>query len=91
MADEWGGTTETLRKRFVITVGIYFEVLERRKRMFQSMLKNFWVEEDGQDMVEYSLLLAFVALGATALGAAMKTDITTIWNSVKTQLDAAAS
>ncbi len=31
-------------------------------------LKNFWVEEDGQDMVEYSLLLAFIALGATALG-----------------------
>lgn len=54
-------------------------------------LKNFWVEEDGQDMVEYSLLLAFIALGATALGSTMKGYITTIWSNVNTSLRSAAS
>jgi pilus assembly protein Flp/PilA len=26
------------------------------------LLKNFWKEEDGQDLVEYALLLVFIAL-----------------------------
>jgi Flp pilus assembly pilin Flp len=32
--------------------------------MVTSALKMFWQEEDGQDLVEYSLLLAFIALAA---------------------------
>ena len=31
------------------------------------VIRKFWFEEDGQDMVEYALLLAFIALAATAL------------------------
>ena len=40
-------------------------------------LKNFIRDEEGQDMVEYALLLGFIALvavvGATALGGAVNT------------------
>ncbi len=31
------------------------------------MLKNFMRDEQGQDLIEYTLLLAFVALAAAAL------------------------
>ena len=30
------------------------------------LLRRLWKEERGQDLVEYSLLLAFIALAATA-------------------------
>ncbi len=30
--------------------------------MINSILNSFWHQEDGQDMVEYALLLAFISL-----------------------------
>lgn len=57
----------------------------------KAMFKNFWVEEDGQDLVEYSLLLAFIALAAVGVLGTIKTSITTIWTSVNTKLSTAAS
>jgi Flp pilus assembly pilin Flp len=35
--------------------------------MITSALRTFWQEEDGQDLVEYSLLLAFIALAAISI------------------------
>jgi Flp pilus assembly pilin Flp len=32
-----------------------------------SFLKSFWREEQGQDLIEYTLLMAFVALASAAL------------------------
>ena len=32
-----------------------------------TFLKNFWKEDQGQDLIEYTLLLAFVALASAAL------------------------
>jgi pilus assembly protein Flp/PilA len=59
--------------------------------MNNSMLKAFWNEEDGQDMVEYSLLLAFIALAAVALLSGIRTSIKTIWTSISTNLTTAAA
>ena len=53
-------------------------------------LKNFLNDEQGQDMVEYTLILAFVALGIGALWSGMQTDVTNVWQSAKDQLDTAA-
>jgi Flp pilus assembly pilin Flp len=58
--------------------------------MNNSMLKAFWNEDDGQDMVEYSLLLAFIALAAVGLLSTIKASINTIWNSINTTLTTAA-
>jgi Flp pilus assembly pilin Flp len=58
--------------------------------MNNSMLKAFWNEDDGQDMVEYSLLLAFIALAAVGLLTTIKASITTIWTSISTTLSTAA-
>ncbi len=55
--------------------------------MFHSFVNSFLKEEDGQDLVEYSLLLAFIGLAATAVLSTVKTSITTLWGTVSTQLE----
>jgi Flp pilus assembly pilin Flp len=55
-----------------------------------SFLKNLLIEEDGQDMVEYGLVVAgLVAAGALALAAytgALSTALTDLGNSVTAAL-----
>jgi len=50
-------------------------------------LCNFWKDEQGQDLIEYSLLMAFVALAALFLGAGK--SISGIWSTTSSQLVAA--
>jgi len=50
------------------------------------MLWNFLREEEGQDLIEYTLLLAFVALAVAALFVGMSGSITNIWQSAAGQL-----
>ncbi len=62
--------------------------------MVKDLLRNFWLEEDGQDLIEYTLLLAFVCLVAAAIfiGAGRSTSgIWTIANSHLTNASTAAS
>lgn len=60
--------------------------------MINKMFHAFCKEEDGQDMVEYALLLAFVALAAVSLLSGVKNSISTLWSTASTNLsDAAAS
>jgi Flp pilus assembly pilin Flp len=59
--------------------------------MINSSLKAFWQEEGGQDLVEYSLLLAFIALAAVALLSSAGGSIKTIWTGINSQLTNAAA
>jgi Flp pilus assembly pilin Flp len=59
--------------------------------MIDSILAALWQEEEGQDLVEYSLLLAFIALAAIALLSAAGGSVKTIWTSINTNLTSAAS
>ena len=54
-------------------------------------LRNFWNDEQGQDLIEYTLLLAFVALASAALFIGAGTKISTIWSTTNSQLATAAS
>ena len=57
-------------------------------------IRKFWLEEEGQDLIEYTLLLAFVALVAAAvfIGAgASASSIWTIANNHLTNAKAAAT
>jgi Flp pilus assembly pilin Flp len=54
-------------------------------------LERFWREEEGQDLIEYSLLLGFIALFSATVYSAVSTDINTIWTNAKTTLNTAAS
>ena len=57
----------------------------------QQFLCSLWREEEGQDLTEYSLLVAFIALlTAGLIGSPMKSVIT-IWTSGNTTLARAAS
>ncbi len=59
--------------------------------MITLALKAFWREEEGQDLVEYSLLLAFIALAAVALLAGVKTQIVTLWADISNALGSAVT
>jgi Flp pilus assembly pilin Flp len=52
-------------------------------------LRNFWIDDRGQDLIEYTLLMAFVALASAALFLGAGNSIMGIWTSTNTQLSAA--
>ena len=52
---------------------------------------TFWNDEQGQDLVEYSLLIAFVALGSTVLFLGTGGNISGIWSATNSQLALANS
>ena len=54
-------------------------------------LRNFWTDEQGQDLIEYSLLMAFVALASAALFLGSGNSIKGIWSTTNSQLTAANS
>jgi len=54
-------------------------------------VRNFWQDEQGQDLIEYTLLMAFVALASAALFIGAGGSISSIWRTTNSQLGAAAS
>jgi Flp pilus assembly pilin Flp len=50
---------------------------------------SFWRDERGQDLVEYSLLLAFVSLAGAALFIGMGQTTSSLWSIVNARLAAA--
>ena len=52
-------------------------------------LYEFWREEDGQDIIEYSLLITFIAIACLALVGAGRPAINAIWTSSNTQISIA--
>jgi Flp pilus assembly pilin Flp len=59
--------------------------------MNTSALKAFWREEEGQDLVEYALLMAFIALAAVAVLTSVQTNVTKLWNSISNALSDAVT
>ena len=59
--------------------------------MINPALQAFWNREEGQDMVEYSLLLAFIALAAVGLLSGIKASISSLWTSINTTLTSTAA
>jgi len=55
------------------------------------LLGRLWRDEEGQDLIEYTLMLAFVALASAALFSTASTNINVIWSKVNSQLVSAAS
>ena len=45
-----------------------------------TFLRNFWNDEQGQDLIEYTLLMAFVALASAALFLGAGGSIKGIWS-----------
>jgi len=51
-----------------------------------TFLRNFWNDEQGQDLIEYTLLMAFVALASAALFLGAGGSIKGIWSTTNNQL-----
>lgn len=54
-----------------------------------TFLRNFWQEDQGQDLIEYTLLMAFVALASAALFLGAGNSIKGIWSQTATNLTSA--
>lgn len=57
--------------------------------MIKTFLNGLWQEEDGQDLVEYSLLLAFIALATIGVLTTVQGSIKTLWGTINTKLGTA--
>ena len=56
-----------------------------------TFVREFLKEEQGQDLIEYSLLMAFIELASAALFTSTGQSIGTIWNNTSGKLATAAS
>lgn len=52
----------------------------------KTLFMNLWNDEQGQDLIEYTLLLAFVALASAALFMGAGGSVSGIWVATNTQL-----
>lgn len=57
-------------------------------RKLVSAMKRFWKSEDGTDLVEYSLILAFIALAGAAIFIGMGSNTSALWSTVNSRLAA---
>jgi Flp pilus assembly pilin Flp len=57
----------------------------------KNFFRTFVKDEQGQDLIEYTLLLAFVALASAALFTSAGTSVSKIWTAASTQLGTAAN
>ncbi len=44
-----------------------------------TILRNFWRDDQGQDLIEYTLLLAFICLAAAAIFIGTGLQLKNIW------------
>jgi Flp pilus assembly pilin Flp len=56
-----------------------------------TLLRNLWNDDQGQDLIEYTLLMAFVALASAALFINAGSSVCKIWSTANSQLAAAAT
>jgi pilus assembly protein Flp/PilA len=52
-----------------------------------NILKRLWKEEEGQDLIEYALLVALIALAAAAVFPALATAIDGVYTAATTCMD----
>ena len=51
-----------------------------------AFLLNFWREENGQDLIEYSLLITFIAIACAAIIGAGRPAVNGVWQTGNNQL-----
>ena len=56
-----------------------------------NFIRNIWNDEQGQDLIEYTLLMAFVALASAALFLGAGGSISGIWTTSNSQLATAST
>jgi Flp pilus assembly pilin Flp len=54
-------------------------------------INRFWIEEDGQDLIEYSLLIVFIAIATMWFVGSGKPAVHTIWTGANSSLSQAGA
>ncbi len=54
-------------------------------------VKRFWQDDEGQDLMEYTLLMAFVALASASIYLGAGSSLAGIWSGASSQMVAANS
>ena len=54
--------------------------------VLMKFLKRFLLEESGQDLIEYTLLMAFIALASASIFINVGTSAKSIWKNASNQL-----
>ena len=57
----------------------------------KNLFTNLWQEESGQDLIEYTLLMAFIALASAAIFIGAGGSVNSIWSGTNSTLASAAS
>jgi len=57
----------------------------------KNKIMNFVRDEQGQDLIEYTLLMAFIALASAAIFVNAGSSISSIWGKASNQLSNAAA
>ena len=63
----------------------------RKEKQMKNLVMRLWKEEEGQDLVEYALLVAVLALAAVSTMQTLATKINTAFSTVGSCLGAATS
>ena len=58
---------------------------------YMKQVLGFWKQENGQEMVEYTLLVAFFALAGVGVLSGLRTEIASIWQAISASYATAAS
>lgn len=58
---------------------------------FRRVLRNIWHETEGQDLVEYSLLLSFISLAAIGIMRSFGHTVTSLFSIIASTLTSAAA
>jgi Flp pilus assembly pilin Flp len=82
--NETGGNLKQIAMKSVM-VGARQPITDRGETTVV-FLCEFWKDERGQDLIEYTLLMAFVALASAALFMGAGGKIKAIWTVANTQL-----
>jgi pilus assembly protein Flp/PilA len=70
---------------------LYLEGSEMKETMLKlsAKLQTLMLQEEGQDLIEYALVVALIAFAATVGMRSLATDINSAFNSIGTSLTAA--
>jgi Flp pilus assembly pilin Flp len=56
-----------------------------------NLIKNLVRNEEGQDLAEYGIALAVIAIGAALIAVAIGTDVKTLWSNAQDDIHSAAT
>jgi Flp pilus assembly pilin Flp len=73
----------------LLTKSVFSDTLLQHRIQDMQHLNHFFNDETGQDLIEYTLLMAFVALASAALFIGAGKSIQGIWQATNSQLSAA--